>query len=139
MREIIFKGKTKISGRWIEGNLIVKKFENNLQTLEGEKLSRKKYSIQYKGKKNRYLSLEVCESTIGQYTGHVDKNSIKIFEKDKVYVESEDEMAIIIWDYETARFIIQFNDWCADFDNYYGKEMEVICDTPELLEETENG
>ena len=48
----------------------------------------------------------------------------------------EDENAIIEWDEETARFIISFDVWVADFDNYYGKELEVIgniYDNPELL------
>ena len=38
----------------------------------------------------------------------------------------EDENAIIEWDEETARFIIHYDGWIADFDNYYGYELEVI-------------
>lgn len=127
MRDIIFKGKNKKSGRWVEGNLIIKKIFFNVETLNGEKPYEAKYSIQYINRNGKYSICEVYERTVGQYTGHIDKNGIKIFEKDKVYVESEDETAIIIWDKETARFIVQFNGWCADFDNYYGKELEVIC------------
>ena len=134
MREIIFKGKNKKSGRWVEGNLIIKKTETHLQTLEGEIPYEAKYSIQYKNKNGKYSICEVKERTIGQFTGQIDKNGIKIFEKDKVYVEAEDETAVIIWDNETSKFIIQFQDFCVDFDNYYGKEIEVICDNPELLE-----
>lgn len=134
MRDIIFKGKNKRSGRWVEGNLIVKKREKNIETLEGERPCEIKYSIQYKNKNKKYSTCEVYGRTVGQYTGQIDKNRIKIFEKDKVYVESEEEIAIIIWDEKTSRFIIQFYDWCTDFDSYYGEELEVICDNPELLE-----
>ena len=134
MREILFKGKNKKSGKWVEGNLIVKHYKSkNIQDLEKDKIIlNTKYSIQYENKVGKYVSCEVLERTIGQYTGFKDKGNNRIFEKDIVYVEGEDETATIIWDKETARFIVQFNGWCADFDNYYGHELEIICNNPEL-------
>ena len=136
MREIIFKGKNKKTGKWVEGNLIIKEKESkNIETLDNKKpILETKYFIQYKNNKNKkeYSSCEVLEKTIGQYTGFKDKGNNKIFENDIVYVEGEDETATIIWDEETARFIVQFKGWCADFDNYYGKELEIICNNPEL-------
>ena len=139
MREILFKGKNKRSGKWVEGNLIVKhKKSQNIETLEDNKIILEtKYSIQYKNKNGKYSTCEVFEETIGQYTGFKDKGNNRIFEKDIVYVESEDETATIIWDEETARFVVQFNGWCADFDNYYGRDLEIICNTPELFKDKE--
>lgn len=71
-----------------------------------------------------------------QYTGFNDRCGKEIYENDIVYVSGEDENAIIEWDEETGRFIIHFYGWITDFDNYYGKELEVmgnIYNNPELL------
>mgnify|MGYP000599319523 FL=1 len=71
-----------------------------------------------------------------QYTGFHDRFGNEIYENDIVYVLSEDENAIIEWDEQTAKFIIHFDGWIADFSNYYGKELEIMGDiynNPELL------
>ena len=66
--------------------------------------------------------------TLNQCTGLKDKNSKLIYEGDRVYIDCEDETAIIKWSDDLARFTIHFEDEAvfADFDNYYSKELEVI-------------
>lgn len=61
-------------------------------------------------------------------TGKRDRNGILIYEGDRVYIDCEDETAIIKWSDDLARFAIHFEDEAvfADFDNYYSKELEVI-------------
>lgn len=61
-------------------------------------------------------------------TGKRDRNGILIYEGDRVYINCEDETAIIKWSDDLARFAIHFEDEAvfADFDNYYSKELEVI-------------
>ena len=60
-------------------------------------------------------------------TGKRDRNGILIYEGDRVYIDCEDETAIIKWSNDLAKFTIHFEDEAfADFDNYYSKELAVI-------------
>lgn len=51
-REIEFRAKSKLTKKWVYGNLIIKKTKQNVSTLENE-LYTYKYSIQYINKKRK--------------------------------------------------------------------------------------
>lgn len=68
MREILFRGKSLITHEWIYGDL----FQHGEQRF-----------IMAEGK-----NTEVEPETVGEFTGHIDKNGVKIFEGDIINYES---------------------------------------------------
>ena len=133
-RIIKFRGKNKDVG-WVYDQLVYDINENPyiIQEVELDSSYGLEETILF-----ATMWYRVQKETIGQFTGLKDKNGKEIYEGDILYVISEDEYAFILWDIETAKYVIEFRGWCADFDNYYGKELEVIgniYDNKNLLEE----
>lgn len=129
MREILFRAKRADNKEWVYGSLHIEWGE-----------TRKDGS---RNKDYRILGMRgecyyVDPNTIGQYAGIPDNALQRIFEGDIMRILPDDgEMGVIKWADDEAMFVLETEGWCANFDNYYSKDLEVIGnihDNPELLE-----
>lgn len=93
MREILFRGKHKDSGEWVEG---VPYFENNQCFMITDLFICEEY--QCTGAEN----VEVIPETIGQYTGLTDKNGKRIFENGYVIIDNKTYKVI----FDNAEYIL---------------------------------
>lgn len=125
MREILFRGKRLDNGELVDGNLFVSDTDRRTYILAGSRI----VTIEW----------EVDPSTVGQYTGLVDKNGRRIFEGDIVKSIETKETGVVQFFPEHSAFMV----WCKS-SNEVGFLYECtsiagvignIHDNPELLEE----
>lgn len=141
MREIIFKGKIKGSGEWIEGNLATVKW-----WLDGSPITVIIPADAYLDPRSgqgtiRYV--EVIPETVGQWSGRLDKNGKRIFEGDIVHQVSRegDFMGIMTFDcygsfstrwYKYEKYSIEKGFSLKDEDLFI-EVLGNVHDNPELL------
>ena len=159
MREILFRGKRKDNGEWVEGyytelpcgSLGATIFSNDDELVCEDT---KSYIIKVFTKQHTNYSnsnplqviecekYEVIPETVGQFTGLTDKNGKKIFEGDIVHGYWNTKF-LIFFDLCCLQFRAKLSDGTEKDIDYYGdsKKIEVIgniYDNPELLR-SENG
>lgn len=129
-REILFKAKRLVNGKWVEG-LPGYDIDGNITELEA-----------YKSFCNCQIHV-IDPETLCQYTGLTDKNGKKIWENDIVrrtdlYVVSEPSVGFIEYDLENTSFLIHWTDKVEYSPTHHWKDrLEVIgniFDNADLLE-----
>ena len=137
MREILFRGKRKDNGEWVQGDY-TKGFRNP-NTAQLEDLI---YMFSGKPGEWEFDYALVIPETVGQFTGLTDKNGTKIFEGDIVKHDfGADQIgvqyAVIKYNSYYASFMVEaLYDWMfCEKDEY--EVIGNIHDNPELLKEVQ--
>lgn len=145
MREIKFRGKTKVLNKWVVGSLIIDK-ERTWISVQQEHWNM-----------GTFDNIEVVPESVGQYTGLKDINGVEIFEgyilQTDYYPCSVEDDYVLVVEYDIDRF------WCVrklkananargvsdgiadglyEFLDHGLKVIGNIYENPELLEVKEN-
>lgn len=143
MREILFRGKDKYNGEWIEGYYYLsrskyagdKSFVSEVHTIT---TGIREVSGAY-GEHSETIKSSVIPETVGQYTGLTDKNGTKIFEGDILkfsYNENDKEPKFysVEWKKDRACFgYAETADKMIEVDCLHCEVIGNIHDNPELL------
>ena len=135
MREILFKGKRKESGEWVEGEL------RQDEDLETAYISRWDYYTDDGGWRRDPYEYQIIPETLCQYTGMNDRNGVRIWENDIVKLNN------LGYRNRGVYGKVEFNDGCFEVVGdgwrdylkcYVANHSVEVCgnffDNPELLE-----
>ena len=143
MLDVLFKGKRKDNGEWIEGYL-VKWIDPLTRIPKFFILVQEEDTSAVTGEPTGYLKSQMCRyevdpSSIGEFTGLTDKNGKRIFESDIVNCKTTIyffENCKVVYRNSLARYcVVDTNELIYPMDE--GFEYEIIgnvFDNPELFE-----
>lgn len=132
MAEILFRGKRKDNGEWVQGY-----YFKRVRNYAGFKTIEHCY-IQYETWDEGFITYEVYPETVSQFTGLTDKNDKKIFEGD--IIAKGFELFEVRWNPEQVRWGIYSDNYeVAGFTKFSESYFEVVgnvYDNKELLKMT---
>ena len=118
MQEIKFRGKRIDNGEWAYGNLLELAHEEKpicyiIPSITNGSWSRKSLML-------KFISpcFEVIPETVGQFTGHINKDGKEIYDSD--ICVSLDGLFLVVWNEEKAAFEMMFKE---DGERLYLEEM----------------
>jgi len=133
MREILFRGKRIDNGEWVKGYLFkTTGFKISQRTLD--------FCIQVIDDDLGHWSFNVIPETVGQFTGLLDKNGVKIFEGDIINIERdysigiEEYYARIAFSYGSFGFITKYDEKFELFTSFGGlNDREEFSSTTSII------
>lgn len=128
MRDILFRGKTLGTEKWVEGYYC--EYPHQITGFLEPHIFVPSYDVE------SCAAYIISQETVQQFTGVLDETGKKIFEGDIVDILTENEERGVIT-YENGGFVVKASTFVVDFmSNINGEDVEVlgnIVDNPELL------